>query len=209
MGAVTYAGISGARAGLQRLVDGLREAAGGAVVAEAAAEIAARIGEVQDAFLARHVRTGAARNEAGAASSGGLIQARRNRYTRFIKGDPFRRGSFPPFIVKAASLLFARRLLDALGADASTSDVGAQAAILLEDARLADVASAQRKDESKQRSEAKKQERAKVRAEAKLSKATAKEFKRAVAKIWRQSAAGKAARKAAAAKRKAEKAGAK
>lgn len=109
-----FVGISKARARLQLLADGLGRAASGEVRDAAAAEVQARIDKVQTTFLARHVRSGNARDEGKVTSAGGLIQAVRTDYTRFIPGDPFRRGAFPPFILKQAMLIYSRALLAAL-----------------------------------------------------------------------------------------------
>lgn len=137
MSGAAFVGLNKARGRVQLLADGLKKAASGVVTSEAAAEVAARIDKVQDAFLVRHVRTGDARNEAGAASSGGLVQARRTGYTKFIKGDPFRRGSFPPFILKFAARVYARHLLDALKGERSPA--GDEAAAVMAEAAAGDA----------------------------------------------------------------------
>ena len=127
---MTFTGITQARARLERLAQGLREAAGGAVLARAAAKVQAQIDAVASAKAGAHQDTGAAASSVLVTASGGLVQLNSAGYLKFHGWWPFRRGIMPPFIVKNASQILARELLTAIGA---TSVIGAEAAALVAD----------------------------------------------------------------------------
>ena len=122
---LTYSGITSARARLARLAVGLRGAAGGEVVARAVAKVADQVRAVVVAKLARHEETGAAAGATVTTTAGSMVQvhgmppAQGKRwagrsYVSLHRWWVFRSG-MPPFVVKRASLIFARELLAALG----------------------------------------------------------------------------------------------
>jgi len=142
---VTFIGITQARARLERLAQGLREAAGGAVLARAAAKVQAQINAVAKAKTAAHELSGNAASTLTVTAAGGLVQLHAASYLHFHRWWPFRSGVMPPFIVKNASLILARELLAAISAGGA---LGAEAKQLVDDS---DAASAKRAAKKKAR----------------------------------------------------------
>lgn len=129
MAAIKFVGISGARARLQTIVNGLRDAAGGEAVARAAAKVQAQIDAVSKSKLTTHKLSGNALAVARPTHSGGLIQLTAPRYVNYHGWWPFRRG-MPPFVVKRAAQLFAAELLALVSGKPSKSAVLAAATVL-------------------------------------------------------------------------------
>jgi hypothetical protein len=123
---IKYAGLTAARARLQRLADGLREAAGGEVLARATAKMGEQIAAVAEQKTAAHMDTGAARGSVELAVSSGRVQLTTVGYLRYHSWWPFRRG-MPGFVVKRAALVLARELVEAIGGDGSALAAEAQA----------------------------------------------------------------------------------
>jgi hypothetical protein len=149
--ALTFTGISSSRARLARLAVGLRAAAGGEVVARAVAKVADQVRAVVVAKLARHEETGAAAGATVTTTSGAMVQvhgmppAQGKRwagrsYVSLHGWWPFSRG-MPPFVVKRASLIFARELVLALGVKAD----GTEAAEMVSEAEAAEAAKVEKK----------------------------------------------------------------
>ncbi len=124
---ITYPGLQKTRARLQLLADNLRDAAGGEVVAEAAAEVQVIVNRIAGEKAGRHVDSGAAKGSIVVSTSGGLIQLRSVDYLRYHGWWPFRRG-MPAFVVKSASIIFANKLLAAIG---GSDEARAAATVLL------------------------------------------------------------------------------
>jgi hypothetical protein len=148
---ITYSGITGARARLARLAVGLRGAAGGEVVERAVAKVADQVRAVVVAKLARHEETGAAAGATVTTTAGAMVQihgmppAKGKRwagrsYVSLHRWWPFSRG-MPPFVVKRASLIFARELVLALGVKADQTE----AAELVSEADAAEVAKVEKR----------------------------------------------------------------
>lgn len=227
----TFAGLTAARKRLAELAKGLHAIASGEVVARTVAKVQAQIEEVARKKLAGHVATGAALASLVVRADGSLVLLSANRYLRYHGFWPFRRG-MPGFVVKSAAQTFAAEVLAALGGRSGTLGALAEsiadeqaagdakkreAADRREEARYEratkrreekadrDTVSAakrarrtvQRKAASETRRAARREERATIRSRA--------QFKRDTARIARQSAEGKAARRAQAAKRRAAK----
>jgi len=106
--------VGAVRAKLAKIAAGLRAAATGAVVDEAAAAVQALIDGASQAIIARHTDTGKAAGERGVQRSGGLVVLSWPRYLAYHQWNPFR-SRMPAFVVKAASVIFARALIKALG----------------------------------------------------------------------------------------------
>lgn len=140
MSSITFAGISSARARLARLSAGLHQAASGEVMSRAANKIADQIEAVAKAKTAAHQVTGGASRTVAIAVHGGIITLGSIGYLKFHAWWPFRRG-MPPFVVKRASLIFARELLNVLGAAADNTE----AADLVSEADAADVAKVEKR----------------------------------------------------------------
>jgi hypothetical protein len=109
MGGVQF-DMRGARAKLQRIVDGLKRAASGEVVERAAAAVEAQIAAVSRDKLAKRTDTGAAAAATQATHSGGLVQLKSKGYLRYHRWWPFRGGKMPPFVIKSATRIFAVEL---------------------------------------------------------------------------------------------------
>ena len=148
---ITYAGISSARARFGRLSEGLRLAASGEVLARAVAKVSEQIEAVVRARLSAHELSGTAARETQVTVSGAMIQIRgmpsRNAknaqgrsYVSLYRWWPFSRG-MPPFVVKRASLIFARELLNVLGVKADNTE----AAELVGAADAAEVAKVEKR----------------------------------------------------------------
>ena len=114
----SWTGISAARKRLALLAHGLRSTP--QIVAEAAAEVAERVRHVAAEQLVKHQQSGAAAGSLTVTTSGGLVTATTLRYPGYHKWWSFRRG-MPPFMIKQASVILARRLLLAIGANPARS----------------------------------------------------------------------------------------
>ena len=137
---LTFAGITSARARLARLTVGLREAASGEVVARAVAKVAEQIEAVAKAKTSKHTLSGTAADSVALARAGGVVALSTVGYLKFHAWWPFRRG-MPPFVVTRASLIFARELVNALGAKADETE----AADLVSAADAAEVAKVEKR----------------------------------------------------------------
>jgi len=140
VGEGVFTGITAARARLARLAADLRAAASGEVIERAAAKIAEQIVAVAEAKTTKHMRTGDARGSVQLTRAGGKIELSTVDYLRFHAWWPFRRG-MPPFVVKRASLIFARELVNALGVKAD----GTEAADLVDEADAAEIAKVEKR----------------------------------------------------------------
>lgn len=179
-----YANLTGARRTLQRIRDGLRLVAGGAVADEAAQEIGAAYRKIVDEKYAKHRATGALVGSAHVDVDGSLVQIGRYGYARYHRWDPLRRGSVPPFMLKIAQQIASAKLLAAVRGDSSF--VRTPAAVGVDEAE--DV------------------EREVLKEETKTAAKAAAKFKKDIARIYRSTPeykAKKAAERRAARKAKA------
>lgn len=106
--AVTF-DMTAARAKLQKLADGLKLAASGAVVDRAAAAIGQQIQAVARRLTIKHKLTGAASSGLTLKVAGGLVQLTSNRYLGYHDWWVFRSG-MPPFVLSRASKIYAGEL---------------------------------------------------------------------------------------------------
>jgi flagellar biosynthesis GTPase FlhF len=132
---VKASGIVEARRRLSDLVNGLREATSGAVVARAARKVQEQITAVTNRILGEHVYSGTARSSSLALASGSVVQLSSIGYLKYHPWWPFRRG-MPPFVVTRATKIFKAELEAALA--------GKPSPLALADAAAEDAAEAKR-----------------------------------------------------------------
>jgi len=187
-------GVGKLRQRLDRLALGLKRAASGDVAHRAAEKVGEMVRRIAEDKLSKHVASGAALAATKVDVRESLVQLygmppakgaqwSGRSYVRFHGWWPFRRLRMPSTILRAASLILARELLAALrGQTGSLGTVGYEALILVAEDETAE--------------EKKSSVRAARQGERALEKGR-RAFKKEIARIYRQSAEGKAARSAA------------
>lgn len=123
---VSFAGLSEWRAKLAILTEALGEIAGGSLLDEAAPEIAARVRKIATPTIERHQREGAARKALKVYVDGSVIKLDVPGYVRLHGWWPFRRG-MPQAVLKFAAGVMASKYLDAIGDDAGSARMMAEA----------------------------------------------------------------------------------
>lgn len=123
---MSFAGLSEWRAKLAILTEALGKIAGGSLLDEAAPEIAARALKIATPTLARHRRDGAAQKALKVYINGPIIKLDVPEYVRTHGWWPFRRG-MPQAVLKFAAGVMASKYLDAIGDDAGSARMMAEA----------------------------------------------------------------------------------
>ncbi len=174
---MTFTGITQARARLERLAQGLREIAGGAVLARAAAKVKEQVDAVAKRAAGSHIESGAASSSLAVTASGGLVRLSSIGYLKFHAWWPFRRGTMPPFVVKRATLILAREIVAALGGSGGGA-AGVEAAGIVDEANAAEtekaVGAVKKAYAKKANAEQRKRDSAQRRTDRKLDAATKK-----------------------------------
>lgn len=221
---VSFGNLQGFRARLAKAVAGLREIQAGEVVTRAAEKVATQVRTVAAKKLSQHTLSGAASGDTIVSTEGGLVQLHgmpachgagweRKSYLSAQPWWPFRSGYMPPFIIRNAAQIFEAELAAALRgtrsplllADEADEEVAAARA----QAKIDRVAAAKQRSEDRridnrikreegrgERDRLRNTARERRRAEKAVVKSREK-YKRDNARIYRQSAEGKAARAAA------------
>lgn len=186
---IAYAGLTAARSRLQALANGLRAAAGGEVVEEAAQEVGGLVRKVASTKLSAHEMSGAAASLTVVDVAGGLVelhgmppcngkQWEGSSYVGTKKWWPFRGGVMPPFILKQAGVIFARKLLAKLGAEAG-GDAGDLAIEVVAAADAAETKALDRKIKSQERRQERREAAAHRREQAKAKKVSERAARKA------------------------------
>lgn len=143
---IAFEGLSAARSRLQVLVNGLRNAAGGAVVARAAAKVGEQVAAVSKRLLADHIYTGNAQSASLVTVNGGRVDLSAPGYLKYHGWYVFRSG-MPPFVVTRAAKIFAAELQAALAGEASPLALADEAVEAAAEAKRQKAAEKDRKRE--------------------------------------------------------------
>jgi len=110
--AVSFQGLSKARAQVAQLAAALRDAPG--VLNRAAVKVQAQVDAVARSRVGKHVATGVAQGSLTVAADGSLVKLSAARYLDYHAWWPFRRG-MPPFVLKRAAQILAAEFLATIG----------------------------------------------------------------------------------------------